>query len=233
MVCFLPNLVHQMMMYQTVITQFASQYAFSSVYEYDQLHRMQLANNPTSFRWDVVDDTLFNMYLRGAQPSTSFTKSLPSRLGRCFKCQGSGHFAAQCLNKSTGPAVSPTQFRNVPSKSWPPDRPACFAFNKALPCRPNCSFTHCCHLCQKNQLLSFAHPGPLSSVPTNFFPISSFVNTPVKVRVLNKFLLSHPNRDLVDFIISGFTYGFRLGCSHNTPLTSATRNNKSAYQGSN
>lgn len=82
---------------------------------------------------------------------------------------------------------------------------------------------------RRTTLLSFAHPGPLSSVPTNFFPISLFVHTPVKVWVLNKFLLSHPNRDLVDFIISGFTYGFRLGCSQNTPLTSATRNNKSAY----
>ena len=74
-----------------------------------------------------------------------------------------------------------------------------------------------------------AHSGPLSKVPDNHFLLQSIVFTPVKVKVLEYFLRTHPDRCLVNFVISGFTYGFELGFFGEI-LKSSARNNKSALE---
>lgn len=147
MVWFYPHLVQQMLAYQTFISQFASQYAFASVYTYDQLHRLQLANNH-SHRWDVVDDALFNMHLRGA-PSVLSQKVSPVGPPRCFSCNGPGHFASHCPNRF-GSQSSPPQFRNAPPRAWPSTHGnPCIRFNRGLPCRYPCTFVHRCQNCSK------------------------------------------------------------------------------------
>ena len=72
------------------------------------------------------------------------------------------------------------------------------------------------------------HSGPLRLVPDDFFPLHSCVNTPINVDFLQKILVNHPNRELVNFIISGFTFGFRLGVQ-NSNFISSSKNNKSSY----
>ena len=50
----------------------------------------------------------------------------------------------------------------------------------------------------------------------------------MKVDTLKHYLRTHPNRQLINFIISGFTFGFRLGV-YNANLVSSRRNNLSSY----
>ena len=74
-----------------------------------------------------------------------------------------------------------------------------------------------------------AHSGPLGEVPTEFFQAPSVVFTPVKVNILSFLLRDHPDKVLVDFLVAGFTHGFRLGF-HGRELSSSKRNNSSAYE---
>ena len=77
-------------------------------------------------------------------------------------------------------------------------------------------------------LPSVAHSGPLNCIPTEFFPVTSFIRTPVQVHILKHYLKSHPNQQLVDFVVAGFTFGFKLGFNDRV-LASASNNNKSAF----
>ena len=77
MVQYFPNLVHQLITNQSFIAQLATQYVFASVYAFDQLHRLNLANDPGR-RWDVVDDLIFNSHLRGAPLLRKFSQSASS-----------------------------------------------------------------------------------------------------------------------------------------------------------
>ena len=54
------------------------------------------------------------------------------------------------------------------------------------------------------------------------------VFTPVKVNVLRELLGDYPDRELFNFVLSGFEVGFKLGYKGGG-LISANRNNKSAY----
>lgn len=101
-VSFFPHLCHKMITYQTLVTQFANQYAFYVVYAFDHLYRLHMANDP-SCRWDVIDDILFNQYLRGAPmlPSTSSSQSHGSSTSAsgfqdftCFSCFEKWNFAS-------------------------------------------------------------------------------------------------------------------------------------------
>ena len=42
-------------------------------------------------------------------------------------------------------------------------------------------------------------------------PIPCDIVTPVHVDILSNFLVSHPHRDIVNFLIQGFRHGFRMG----------------------
>lgn len=138
MMNFFPHLASQMVTYQAFIIQFANQYAFPAVYAYDQLHRVEIANDPTK-SWDVIDDMLFNQTLRGAPAPTSTVmdkayasssatvtsgnKYSGNRSGvQCFNCGRKGHTAPQCFQsarfvqqqgQSAGSGGGGQQFRNA------------------------------------------------------------------------------------------------------------------------
>ena len=138
MMKFFPHLTGQMVTYQAFIIQFATQYAFPAVYAYDQLHRVEIANDPTR-SGDAIVDMLFDQTLRGAPAPTSTVtdkayalsatvtcssnKYSGNRSGvNCFNCGRKGHTAPQCYQparlsqqqgQSVGSAGGGQQFRNV------------------------------------------------------------------------------------------------------------------------
>ena len=81
---YFPHRLMELIHYQSLITKFACQYAFTAWYLYDKLFRYTMANNP-SLTWATVDDDLFNQYIRGA--------TLPSL---CYHCHSYGHLAYHC-----------------------------------------------------------------------------------------------------------------------------------------
>ena len=81
---FNPDFAQQLIKYQLFIAQLASSYNFQAWYSYDQAFRLFLANNPGS-RWDVCNEDIYNVHLRGAQGRS-----------RCFSCGGRDHFSASC-----------------------------------------------------------------------------------------------------------------------------------------
>ena len=81
----------------------------------------------------------------------------------------------------------------------------------------------------KNTPITYVHSGPLRQVPVEFFPVRRMVTTPVNVDLLEKYLIGHPKRELVDFIISGFNHGFRLGVQDQV-MASVSKNNQSAHR---
>ena len=60
-----PHRMSQFIAYQATITRFVSQYIFSAWHTYDRLFRYTMAND-LSLSWGLVNDDLFNRYLRGA-----------------------------------------------------------------------------------------------------------------------------------------------------------------------
>ena len=96
----------------------------------------------------------------------------------------------------------------------------------------------------QNTAPTHVHSGPLAEVPSNFFPLPSVNNirTPIKVDVLRRYLLSHPdrnlveflldgfNRNLVEFLLDGFTFGFSVGVLGGSVKGGKTKNNRSALQ---
>lgn len=148
---FFPHLCHEMITYQTLVTQFANQYAFSAIYAFDQLHRLHMANDP-SRRWDVIDDLLFNQYLRGAPLLTPTSSSQSygfstsaSRLQdfTCFSCSEKGHFASSCPNRLVSGFVN--RFRNAPFSSQ-----VCRRFNQGHCRNRPCQYSHRCSRCHQN-----------------------------------------------------------------------------------
>ena len=57
------------------------------------------------------------------------------------------------------------------------------------------------------------HKGPIDSVPVEFFPLPNKVSTPVNIEILQEFLIDHPDRVFVEFILKGFKEDFRIGYS--------------------
>ena len=84
----------------------------------------------------------------------------------------------------------------------------------------------------QNTAPTHVHSGPLAEVPSNFFPLPSVNNirTPIKVDVLRRYLLSHPDRNLVEFLLDGFTFGFSVGVLGGSVKGGKTKNNRSALQ---
>jgi len=62
---FFPSRTQELIWYQAIIADFASQYTFLSWSQYDQMFWYQLAFN-SELSWQFVDDDLYNRYLRGA-----------------------------------------------------------------------------------------------------------------------------------------------------------------------
>lgn len=61
------DLNNQLLHYQATITQFAKQYKFSARSSYDTTFLSRLANNPM-LRWDILDEEIYNVFIRGAMP---------------------------------------------------------------------------------------------------------------------------------------------------------------------
>ena len=62
-------------------------------------------------------------------------------------------------------------------------------------------------------------------------PSACAISTPLAVSAWRNLLISHPNRKLIHFFLSGITQGFRVGFDHvNCPLSSSKRNLHSAAE---
>lgn len=148
------QLIGQLLSYQNLICQFASQYAFANVYAYDQAFRQLIANNPRAMSWDKVDDNLFNSFLRGAPPRQDIF---------CFKCKRKGHYSQHCFVKqvansnvtyhqgsSTSSSV-PSNFRlpQVTPNSISSVQSTCNFFNKGKCTVVQCRYLHKCSICNK------------------------------------------------------------------------------------
>ena len=54
-------------------------------------------------------------------------------------------------------------------------------------------------------------PGPLSEVPPSFFELPVSIRSPVDFSLLSFLLASCPDRPMADYVLDGFSQGFRLG----------------------
>ena len=93
-----PMRVPELIRYQSLITNFACQYQFSSWSTYDQLFRYHMANDP-SLSWADVHDDLFNRYLRGAPLRTM-----------CYSCRNFGHITSNCPLRPNRPVAGASNF---------------------------------------------------------------------------------------------------------------------------
>ena len=125
---FHPHLTTQLMYYQSLICQFASQYTFAAWSTYDRLFRYQLTHNP-GLGWDRLDDDLFNRYIQGG----------PLQM-LCYSCRNFGHMASSCPRRNVAAGgsslTSASTFTGYVSSSQSPFRahqrttqnPACHFF---------------------------------------------------------------------------------------------------------
>ena len=144
MVQFFPRLIHQLVSYQSYIAQFATQYMFSAIYTFDQLHRLNLANDPGR-KWDVIDDFLFNAHLRNATLSLS-SRSHTLSVIRCFSCNEIGHLASRCPKRAIRYS-SGEPFRNGDQRSG---RGYCIRYNRGAQCEGSeCQYIHACSSCTR------------------------------------------------------------------------------------
>ena len=149
---FFPQRIHELIRYQALITDFASQYTFSAWSLYDRTFRYQLAFNQ-ELSWHIVDDDLYNRYLRG-----STTQNV------CYNCRSFGHFSSACpartgiqgsLGESSQPFRSSQQRVGTPANG-PEFRNTrtCHFYNNNGQCNSEkCRFLHECRVCHG------AHPG--------------------------------------------------------------------------
>ena len=61
------------------------------------------------------------------------------------------------------------------------------------------------------------------SLDADFFPLPTNIVSPINVNVFRDKLITHPDRELVDFILHRFTSGFDIGYSG--PITTGTTRN--------
>ena len=148
-----PHRMSQLIAYQATITRFASQYIFSAWHTYDRLFRYTMAND-LSLSWGLVNDDLFNRYLRGA-----------SLRPVCFSCRNYGHLANNCPARSNSNIPTATQISAIPPvtahlttqlppfrapqrTSNPPSGPTCRFFNAGRQCSyHDCKYPHKCRTC--------------------------------------------------------------------------------------
>lgn len=97
------HLVHELLQYQLMIANFAHQFSFQAWYSYDQAFRTYMTNNRWA-KWNCVNDQLFNLYLRGAQPRA-----------RCYTCGGGDHFTPACPLKRRSATSKNSHSANITS----------------------------------------------------------------------------------------------------------------------
>ena len=55
------------------------------------------------------------------------------------------------------------------------------------------------------------HPGPINSIPVEFFPLPSTVECRLNLNLFSVLVQDYPESQVVEFLVSGFTEGFRVG----------------------
>lgn len=170
---YFPHLINQLIYYQSLICQFASQYTFAAWSTYERLFRYRMAANPNILTWDRLDDDLFNRHLRGA-PLQNL----------CYTCRNFGHMSAKCplrvssnVNSNFLPSsqVPPTNYvppsNTVPQSRFQPPFPVpqrnaqsissniCHFFNRGQCHNSQCAYAHRCRICYKDH--------PQSQCPRN------------------------------------------------------------------
>ena len=61
------------------------------------------------------------------------------------------------------------------------------------------------------QHTAVSHPGPLDKVPSSCFPLPLSAHCRINLSLYIDFLKDHPDPQTVEFLVSGFTFGFRVG----------------------
>ena len=69
------------------------------------------------------------------------------------------------------------------------------------------------------------HLSKIPSLPPQVPPSARAITTPLAVSACRNLLISHPNRELVHFFLSGITHGFRIGFDHTSCQLSSSRRN--------
>ena len=167
----------------------------------------RLANNQ-SLRWDQLDEDLFNSQLRTA-----------SLRAQCFTCNRFCHFHSSCpLRNREIPIFKITnpEYRFVPPISMFGEAPTTKRHNFAdISTKVDVSSG----IVYSSTAAVFAtdHTQPSSvkansnQIHLNYCQLPSSVVSPIKVHVLNSFLVDHPDRRFVNFLLNGFSSGFRIG----------------------
>ena len=164
---FWPHRIMELLRYQAIICDFASQFTVSSWMGYERMFRLRVSQNH-GLSWDRIDDSLYNRYLRHSTLQVL-----------CFSCRNFGHTSRSCplqgsaqstsSNVRTGAATSsPQPFRapqqrpsfdstggQVPSSSRadagrvppPGRRGTCFYFNGDGCNSADCRYEHVCFVC--------------------------------------------------------------------------------------
>ena len=77
---------------------------------------------------------------------------------------------------------------------------------------------------------STVHSGPLQVVPDSFFSVPMLSSTPINVDLFESWLLRHPDKGFVEFVISGLRFGFRIGYNRQAVPAGRTKNLLSARE---
>ena len=146
MTYFFPHLTGQLLQYQATVTRFASQYSFDAWSTYDRLFRLSIGNNQI-FRWDHIDDNLFNFYLRTSRERNVVTTS-NSTVTTCYSCNQLGHYANACPSRNKSRASGSSRHSSPPFRA-PQRVHSCHIYNNRGQCdKPNCRYAHICAICQ-------------------------------------------------------------------------------------
>ena len=114
---------------------------------------------------------------------------------------------------------SPNKFQGNNVKRHPFRPMFCYTFNKGQKCNSYpCKFSHTCQVCNG------PHPRiRCTGIRSN--PTSPHTNQPSKIQNY----ITRLWQTKINFIVSGFTFGFRLGCTKN-PFIHPPHNHKSTHE---
>lgn len=172
-VFFFPEMSGELMFYQSMICQYAHQYAWEEVSTFDREFRIRMANGRTyGLRWDRYDHDLVGRHLRSFRPV-------------CYKCKNYGHWSSTCPLRSSSTSNSTNRqhqpFRAPQQQATQQDTPTfqstrkpyqsyqsstsnrrsvhCYYFNQFGRCdKPQCTYPHTCELCNGPHARAFC-PG--------------------------------------------------------------------------
>ena len=185
-------LLGDLVQYQGIIANFATQYAPAAWLNYDRAFRRRVAMVPST-PWYVVDEEIFSYFLRGAPPAASrvvgstSSSFVGSSSERCYRCRGFGHRCWQCptLAASSGsglqsrslstavthvlprrPLTAPSRFPAAAVAQSSMQRTGhCFAYNGGYCPRgeQSCTYRHVCGTCGTRGHIASACPQPARS----------------------------------------------------------------------